>query len=267
MSVLGAITSLVGGALSSSATRDANAAAARNQALANDAARRNSELEREYQERFAKNGVRWRVADAQAAGVHPLYALGGNFASYSPQSFQIGAAPVAADTGMASGVAAMGQDIGRAINATRTSGEKADAFQQTYQALQLQNMGLQNDLLASQIKRMQVNANPSFPTTTGVLPPIPEASTQEERPLLQIGGLRIKTDPSTSNMAQISDRYGDEGLASILGPIAVGWNDLMATSGGNPIGWLDRQTALPIGNVVPSPSQVRAGMKRGWYPR
>lgn len=29
-----------------------------------------------YQEKFAKHGVRWRVADAQAAGIHPLAALG-----------------------------------------------------------------------------------------------------------------------------------------------------------------------------------------------
>lgn len=40
----------------------------------------NEALQRE----FAQMGTRWRVADAQAAGVHPLFALGGGGASFTP---------------------------------------------------------------------------------------------------------------------------------------------------------------------------------------
>lgn len=37
------------------------------------------------QEEFAKHGIGWKVADAKAAGLHPLAALGANTISYSPQ--------------------------------------------------------------------------------------------------------------------------------------------------------------------------------------
>jgi hypothetical protein len=47
--------------------------------------RENQALQRE----FAKNGIRWRAEDAQAAGMHPLYALGGSGASYSPGSVNL----------------------------------------------------------------------------------------------------------------------------------------------------------------------------------
>lgn len=38
------------------------------------------------QERFASEGIRMRVADAKAAGLHPLFALGANTATYSPSA-------------------------------------------------------------------------------------------------------------------------------------------------------------------------------------
>lgn len=38
------------------------------------------------QERYAREGLQWKVADATAAGIHPLYALGGSGPSYSPVS-------------------------------------------------------------------------------------------------------------------------------------------------------------------------------------
>lgn len=38
----------------------------------------------EMQREFAQNGIRWKVADAQAAGLHPLYALGGGGAAFAP---------------------------------------------------------------------------------------------------------------------------------------------------------------------------------------
>lgn len=43
------------------------------------------------QEKFAKHGVRWRVQDAQAAGIHPLAALGMNPTQATP--VHVGAKP------------------------------------------------------------------------------------------------------------------------------------------------------------------------------
>jgi hypothetical protein len=38
------------------------------------------------QREFAQMGIQWKVADAKAAGLHPLYALGGSGATYSPSA-------------------------------------------------------------------------------------------------------------------------------------------------------------------------------------
>lgn len=69
-----------------------------------------------YQKEFAQHGVRWRVADAQAAGLHPLYALGANTPSFSP---------VYSSDSMGPAIAAAGQDIGRAVAAGMTPQERA----------------------------------------------------------------------------------------------------------------------------------------------
>lgn len=111
------------------------------------------------QKEFAKKGIRWRVEDARAAGVHPALALGASTASFSP---------VGLGSSMAEGLAGASQDIGRAIDATRTVPEKIDAFTQATQALTLNRMGLENELLASQIRKLnQAGMPPPFPLASG----------------------------------------------------------------------------------------------------
>lgn len=51
---------------------------------ANEAARQNAEQQVAYQREFAQHGLQWRAADARAAGVHPVYAMGATGASYQP---------------------------------------------------------------------------------------------------------------------------------------------------------------------------------------
>ena len=46
----------------------------------NDNFGRNEAMQKE----FAQHGVRWRVEDAKAAGIHPLYAMGANLPSATP---------------------------------------------------------------------------------------------------------------------------------------------------------------------------------------
>lgn len=115
--------------------------------------------DRKLQKEFAQHGIRWKVEDAKAAGIHPLAALGAQTTSYSPVS--VGGSSVA------SGLAASGQDISRAIDSTRTGGERVSAFNQTVQDLTLKRMGLENDLLASQIARItQAGRSPPGPSAT-----------------------------------------------------------------------------------------------------
>lgn len=89
--------------------------------------------------------IQRRVRDANAAGIHPLYALGGG--SMSPPPIQIG------DSDFGS---RMGQNLQRASNATATRDTRAVS-------LQLENMALQNDLLRSQIIQINRPQNPPFP--------------------------------------------------------------------------------------------------------
>lgn len=228
MSIIGSAISaganLIGGLIGSSNTAKANAAAAQQAAL-----------NRQMQEDFAQRGIRWKVQDAKAAGIHPLYALGANTATYSPVSLG-----VTADTSLPNAIANMGQDMSRAVNATRTAPERQDAFTQTVQALTVQKMGLENEVLASQIAKLRASANPPMPTV-GPLPPIGESAKQDDRPLLQFGGQRIRTDPLTSNFDEFSKRYGDEGFPQWVIAPGIMFRDYMETTGGpQPQNWPEK---------------------------
>lgn len=117
--------------------------------------KRNIQLQRE----FAQNGIQWKVADAKAAGIHPVVALGAQTHSFSPS--------VVGDTSFGTGVAQAGQDIGRAIQATRTPEQRVDAYSKTVQDLSLQRMGLENSILAAQLAKVsQPATGPAMPSAT-----------------------------------------------------------------------------------------------------
>lgn len=111
-------------------------------------AEKNIALQRE----FAESGIQMKVADAKKAGVHPLAALGASTTSFSP---------VSVGTPLATGIAAAGQDISRAVNATQNTDQRAFVMAQA--ALTTENMELQNQLLRSQITRMNQTSAPPMP--------------------------------------------------------------------------------------------------------
>lgn len=140
-----------------------------------------AEKDRALQREFAQNGIQWRANDARAAGLHPLAALGAQLASSTPISISGGggggtssfSSPTStpgspfAGASMGSGISAMGQDIGRAIAAASPESARVAQVAETQTALQLQNMKLQNELLASQIaKTSGASIGPSMPTAT-----------------------------------------------------------------------------------------------------
>lgn len=98
------------------------------------------------QKQFAQEGIRWRVDDAKAAGIHPLYALGAQLPQFSPSTY----IPGGSDGGAAH-LAQAGQDIGRAVDATRTPREKVST---RLDELTLQRAELENELLRSQIAKL-----------------------------------------------------------------------------------------------------------------
>lgn len=154
--------SLLGGILGNKSQEDAGAA--------------NAAMQKE----FAQQGIRWKVADAKAAGINPLFAMGAPAVSFSP-SF-------AGDSPMGSAVASAGQDISRAVNATRTQPERDSALR----SLELERAQLQNEFLRTQIAgskvavMQQAGGNPAFPGQKNVY---------DERTLNRVG------DPSLTASA------------------------------------------------------------------
>lgn len=136
-SLIGAGASLLGGLFNRDSTAAANAANI------------------QHQREFAQKGIRWKVEDAKAAGIHPLAALGAQTTAFSPA--------VVGDT-LGSSIASAGQDVSRAINATRDPSERLGAVGKTMQDLALQRAGLENQLLAAQIRKVnQAGMPPALP--------------------------------------------------------------------------------------------------------
>jgi len=103
---IGAGATLAGGALSGSANRK----------LMHE--------QMDMQREFAQHGIRWKVEDAKAAGVHPLYALGASTAMPSP---------IAVSDSYGPSIVAAGQDVSRAMMASATAEERAEALRQQQQ--------------------------------------------------------------------------------------------------------------------------------------
>lgn len=170
----------------------------------------------DLQKQFAQKGIQWKVADAKAAGIHPLYALGANTVSYSP---------VSVGGGFESALPAMGQDISRAVEAVASAPERA--MSKSMELLQLENAKLQNDMLKAQIAG-QVTNNVR---NAQVGPPMPILNERLQGPQrttsVRLGGKTFEFDPGTSDIGQIAeDRYG-EGPASWAAGTSAMWNDFL----------------------------------------
>ncbi len=141
-----AIDPITGGALISGAASIAGSfIGSSSQSEANDAMLANAAKDRQLQRNFAKKGIRWRVKDAQAAGIHPLYAMGASLPTYSPSGINIGAKR------SGGGLASAGQDIGRAIAATQTQPERdlsiaRAALENRYLEAQIANLTRDNQI-------------------------------------------------------------------------------------------------------------------------
>lgn len=117
-SAIGAVGSLIGGGMK------------------NNAAEAQAALQYQNQKEFAQNGIRWKVADAKAAGIHPLAALGAQTVSYNPVSIQ------ASDGGVSEALGRMGQGISRAAEAKQIQEERA--ANEVIRGLQIEGLKLDN---------------------------------------------------------------------------------------------------------------------------
>lgn len=124
-SAIGAVGSLIGGGIASN----------------------NANKQYEMQKEFAQNGIRWKVADAKAAGIHPLAALGAQTFSYNPVAV--------GDNGISDALSQMGQGIDRAVAAKQTAEERAleQGFVDKQRELDIRQKEKQIQLLDSEIYR------------------------------------------------------------------------------------------------------------------
>ena len=129
----GVIGSAIGGGLGLIGNAQTNAANAA-------AAQQNYEAQKE----FAQYGIRWKVADAKAAGIHPLAALGAYTQGYTPSQTMFQSPDY-------SFLGEMGQGIGRAVDAKRTQAEreKQQVFQDQMADSKIQGQVLDNDFYRS----------------------------------------------------------------------------------------------------------------------
>lgn len=230
-SLISAGASLIGGFLNRDAQEDANAAQQYQ-------AERNMQLQKD----FAQQGIRWKVDDARAAGVHPLYALGANTVSYSPVAVGGGA-----DTSLGSAVASAGQDIGRSMDATRTASERGDAVVLT--KLQLERAGLENDLLRTQIAKTRAQLGPPMPALSdnNAIPGQPAT-----RLVNLPHGVELATPGNESTQDAISKEYGDEGLPQTPGQYRFVRDAIKSYEN-----WVRAASALPYGGIRAAHDAIR----------
>lgn len=198
------------------------------------------------QKDFAQQGIRWKVADARAAGLHPLAALGANTMSFSPVS-------IASDPSspMGDALKSMGSDISRAQRAGSTKGEQLVSSEVT--KLQLEGMKLDND-----IKKAKLASDVQKVTSAGAPKPIPEmvpeADKFEERPKLMAGGDAFPTDPGASNADDFEKRYGEMSDFTHAPQIYIA--DELKRAGGYELNTFLRRLYRRLGIMGPSQEEV-----------
>lgn len=120
--------------------------------LGSDSQERANDQNAALQREFAQQGIRWKVEDAKAAGINPLFALGAPAVSFQPS--------YVGDTALPSALANIGQNISSRIDSTRTAEERVDAASR---ALLMERGALENDLLRSQIALTNSQVTPPSP--------------------------------------------------------------------------------------------------------
>lgn len=164
--------------------------------LSGDRNRKSANAQMDMQREFAQNGIRWRMEDARAAGVHPLFAMGANVSSPSPIAVQDSYGPALAQAG---------QDVSRAWDATRTQRERAESDAQAFMLAreresdarvltaqrehrenlrldsQLKTDELQRALILSQLARQSQARGPGMPP-----------SVDDERGQVDTGRIKLK---------------------------------------------------------------------------
>lgn len=199
--IIGAGLGLLGGALSNISNKD----------------RADESYDR--QKEALQNSVRWRVADAKAAGIHPLYALGQAPMNIAPMAFEDKLGPALADAG---------QGLSSTISRMETPHQKAMAFMDYEVAASVRD---KNDAEALYFRTM-ANKNMQAGQTgiapglgiqpeDGQMPNPPGQGMINLKPAEQLSMKKGHEESSAGINPAYQLRYMDQGLPMYL-PIAEG---------------------------------------------
>lgn len=130
------------------------------------------------QREFAQMGIRWKVEDAKAAGLHPLAALGAQVSSPSPVSAG-GEAPKM-------DMSSLGQDLTRAFKAAATKEERDAIDMEKTKDLAREGLRLDNDLKRTEVASRLIS---TARQSGQVGPPLPRPG-----PNRTVDGLAVNDD-------------------------------------------------------------------------
>lgn len=179
----------------------------------------------EQQREFAQHGVAWKVADAKAAGINPLAALGANTTSFSPISLG-GEAAKPGDS-----FSGMGQDLQRAFKASSTAALREESDNAELRKLQLEKASLENDVLRQEVNSKQMrhsrlggNLGPPMPVARTITTNSPVKDDDikqkaEDFPATRIVrpfGYPLASNPYFGDGQSYEDRYGDSEIGSTI---------------------------------------------------
>lgn len=123
--------------------------------LNSSTASKNAKQQIQLQKDFAQQGIQWRAADAEKAGISKLYALGANTTSYSP---------VSVGGNMGDAISTAGQNIGRAVDATASPVSRAGHLATEIASTQLEGLKIDNDIKrANLLSNMATRNQPGMP--------------------------------------------------------------------------------------------------------
>lgn len=213
--------------------------------LGNKSAEKQAQANIKHQKEFAQKGVQWKVADAKAAKIHPLAALGAQTHSFTN----------VAGGHDYSGVAQAGQDIGRAIDATRDKSERVDAYTAETQRLSLQRMGLENQLLASQIAKVRQPGHPPASPNPGnplLIPGQGDSPGIKNEPMERQGWNNNRPHAEAGAVAELGYTKTPTGYAPVMSKDA---KDRLEEDPMGVIGWNIRNRLGPMFQVNKNPPE------------
>ncbi len=193
----------------------------------------------EYQKTLAETGIQIKAADAKAAGIHPIYAMG----SGGPSAFPV----YGGGTGTAaSGGGFSGQNVSRAYRAESTALTRQ---REELNDLAIIRGGLENDLVATQVASSQMElarqTGPAWPSGQVDVNPKQTTSTTPGKPWLEAA-----PTPSLGKINLSPNAYGKS--------MTLPGSDIAIQLISNPISggeWAFRE------KIIPMVQQYRRGFK------